>query len=74
MRIISQDRRVDIPYEKVALYTEQDDLPLPSIWATFGGPEGDDFLLGSYDSENRCIEILQEIRECPSFSYMMPKK
>lgn len=72
LRIISQDRCVDVPYEKAAIYTEQDDLP--SIWATLGGPDGEDLLLGYYDSEDRCIEIMQELRECQFFYYLMPEK
>ena len=63
MRIISQDRTSDIPYDRVTLYTCKCPGAIYHICASLGFDEKDDFHIGEYESKERCIEILQEIRE-----------
>lgn len=59
MRIISQDKRKDVLYEHVTLYIQPYTC---NIYASFGVPE-EDFLIGAYITEERCKEIMQEIRD-----------
>ena len=63
MRIISQDRTSDIPYDRATLYTCKWSGAMYHICASLGFDEKNDFHIGEYESKKRCIEILQEIRE-----------
>ena len=63
MRIISQDRTSDIPYDRVTLYIWKYTHKKYHICVSFGSNEENDFHIGEYESKERCIEILQEIRE-----------
>lgn len=63
MRIISQDRTSDIPYDRVILCIWKCSHEKYHICASFGSDEKDDFHIGEYESKERCLEIMQEIRE-----------
>ena len=63
MRIISQDRTSDIPYDRATLYTCKWSGAVYHICASLGFDIKNDFHIGEYESKERCIEILQEIRE-----------
>lgn len=62
MRIISQDREFDTPYEKVLLYVIERSEKY-HIFVSFGFDETYDYSIGAYNTKERCLEIMQEIRE-----------
>ena len=62
MRIISQDREFDTPYEKVLLYVLERSEKY-HIFVSFGFDETYDYSIGAYNTKERCLEIMQEIRE-----------
>ena len=55
MRIISQNGRVDMPYEKIALY-----LSCEQIVAKH---EGTKYLLATYSSEEKAVKAMEMCRE-----------
>lgn len=72
MRIISQNRNIDVPYERIALFEYQ-----CRICASFGYHDDGDFFIGEYKTKERCIDIMSEIRQNANSGepyYYMPKE
>lgn len=65
MRIISQNKMKDVPYERIMLYVEETCIGRREfmIIASFGLNEKEDHILGSYSTIERCSEIMQKIRD-----------
>lgn len=65
MRIISQNKMKDVPYERIMLYVEEACIGRRefTVIASFGLNEKEDHILGSYSTIERCSEIMQEIRD-----------
>lgn len=61
MRIVSQDKTIDVPYGRATLYIGAF-RETHRIYASFGFNDNEDVVLGTYSKE-RCIEIMQEIRD-----------
>lgn len=61
MRIVSQDKTIDVPYDRATLYIGAF-RETHRIYASFGFNDNEDVVLGTYSKE-RCIEIMQEIRD-----------
>lgn len=59
MRIISQNRNVDIPYDEIILYINEWD----DVYAVRARHVNVDWTLGTYPTKERAIEVMAEIRE-----------
>lgn len=62
MRIVSQEKSVDVPYDLYIVGTHAEDSRI--VVATNDLKVTDCYLLGKYDSETRALEVMAEIREC----------
>lgn len=79
-RIISQNRCVDVPYENAVLSIEENEdvvlnakIPDAEEWDIWGIVQGEYCYLGSYPTKERCMKILEEIRNSQGL-YLMPKE
>lgn len=80
MRIISQNREVDVNYDKydIEYSCPQDDTyVIAAASSTISGENRCGVMLGKYPSEERCLEIMSKIREryiMDQKIYMMPEE
>lgn len=65
MRIVSQDRMIDVPYNNVMLSVFRHPKTF-YICCSFNGDAKSAIFIGKYNTEERCIEVMQEIREAAS--------
>lgn len=76
MRIISQHKNVDMPYEKYAIcYFLEDGEYI--MYAFDVSALEDPIAIASYKSEERCLEVMQSIRERYNIGakfYQMPEE
>ena len=57
MRIISQDKKWDIPYDRASLEVVNE-----SIYANVFSFDDDSCKLGEYETHKRALEVMEEIR------------
>lgn len=78
MRIISKNKDIDVPYERATLYIMEDCRKNKyRIMASFGFNDDEDFIIGEYNTEERCIEVMGEIRQDATIGtihFYMPKE
>lgn len=55
MRLVSQDRTIDIPYERTML--KADNISILAIWGN------EIFRMGVYDSHERAQEVMREVQD-----------
>lgn len=76
MRIISQLKNVDVPYEKCAIcYFSEDGKYM--MYAFDVSVSEDPIAIASYKSEEKCLEVMQSIRERYNIGakfYQMPEE
>lgn len=62
MRLISQDRTIDVPYERCIIQTKKSkretDVEIYNIKAIMGG---ESFHMGQYTSQEKGVKVLMEI-------------
>lgn len=73
MRIISQDRMTDTPYDEAVVYIHR-----RTNRQIYVGNVGDDegFLIGTYNSEEDALRVMELIRDCFIYGgtyFVMPK-
>lgn len=64
MRIISQNRNIDVPYERIALIIKPYKYPNENgymICASFGYDKDEDFCMGRYKTKERCFDIMSAV-------------
>ena len=74
MRIISQDKTTDVPYEKAVIYF---DAAYNTIHARLSEKTVPGFFLGEYENAEDALFVMQRIREVGSMRthyYDMPSK
>ena len=64
MRIISQNRKIDLPYEDTVIHTEYFKLEPRVVVAIF---KGEKYTLGTYSTEEKAIKAMKMLREAWKF-------
>ena len=60
MRIISQNRKIDLPYEDTVIHTEYFKLEPRVVVAIF---KGEKYTLGTYSTEEKAIKAMEMLRK-----------
>lgn len=72
MRIVSSDGCLDVPYERVSLFVDNDNC----LWIAF---DCNDHIhpIGKYDSRERALDVMKDVRNAYVMGrkvYTMPEK